>query len=110
MNGSVTKCLQVSSGVPQGSILGPSLFVLLINDLSAGLSPGVNNMLYWYADDTKIWRKMVDEVGFNTKQRYKLPVRLGLHFYSTTIRLGSLHIDHLSLVSDMSPRGSSLLL
>ncbi|MCP4458353.1 MAG: reverse transcriptase family protein, partial [Cytophagales bacterium] len=45
---------QVISGVPQGSILGPLLFVLFIDDMHSVVSPGTNIALY--ADDTKIWR------------------------------------------------------
>ena len=58
IGGSSSSQLPVISGVPQGSILGPTLFVLFMNDIVAGLNPGTNIMMY--ADDTKIWRQMVN--------------------------------------------------
>jgi hypothetical protein len=45
-----SKWLNVSSGVPQGSVLGPLMFVIYINDLVDGLK----NNCKLYADDTKI--------------------------------------------------------
>jgi hypothetical protein len=54
----IENCVSLSkpllSGVPRGSILGPILFVLFINDLPSGLTSGTDIALY--ADNTKIWR------------------------------------------------------
>ncbi len=43
----------VTSGVPQGSVLGPLFFVIFIDDLVSELPPGVKVMLY--ADDAKLY-------------------------------------------------------
>ena len=56
IGGHQSELRSVNAGVPQGSIIGPLLFVLFINDMHKCVSPGTNIALY--ADDTKIWRKI----------------------------------------------------
>ena len=48
-----SRCFRVRRGVPQGSVLGPVLFSLFINDLPASLPSSVSCSLY--TDDLAIW-------------------------------------------------------
>lgn len=57
IDGTASDWLPVASGVPQGSILGPILFLLYTNDLGSNLSQGTSIALY--ADDAKIFRPIL---------------------------------------------------
>ena len=56
LNGQSSNWAAVNAGVPQGSILGPLLFLVYINDLSTGLSS--NPRLF--ADDTSLFSVVYD--------------------------------------------------
>ena len=58
---------QVISGVPQGTVLGPLLFLLYINDIDKNLSEGSNIRLF--ADDSFLYRQIKSES--DTKQLQK---------------------------------------
>ena len=58
VNGEYSEWTEVPSGVPQGSVLGPVLFVVYINDLPDKVNG--DSMLYMYADDTKLSRAILD--------------------------------------------------
>ena len=54
VNGCASVEGSVTSGVPQGSVLGPLLFVIYMNDLPANIT----SQLYMFADDTKTFRQV----------------------------------------------------
>ena len=51
--------VEVKSGIPQGSVLGPILFLIFINDLP----DVVQSTVKLFADDTKLYAPIVDEVS-----------------------------------------------
>ena len=53
LNGKESDWMDVMSGVPQGSVLGPCLFLIYINDIDSAID-SVLTLLKKFADDTKI--------------------------------------------------------
>ena len=54
VDGEVSNWKAVLSGVPQGSVLGPILFLIYINDLDDDITSKVLK----FVDDTKVFRKI----------------------------------------------------
>ena len=54
VNGTHSKSVKVTSGVPQGSVLGPVLFLLYINDINEH----INSTVKLFADDSIIYREV----------------------------------------------------
>ena len=56
--GTTLRDLPVTSGVPQGSILGPALFFLCVNNLPDSI---LNSKVAMFADDTKVYKVSEDD-------------------------------------------------
>ena len=61
INGEESSWIKVTSGVPQGSVLGPILFLVFINDLDSNIL----SMILKFADDAKIVQEVQNVEGRN---------------------------------------------
>ena len=64
INGRYSDWTDVTGGVPQGSVLGPTLFIMFINDLE----DGVQSRVLKFADDTKLYTEVTKEEGGEQRQ------------------------------------------
>ena len=64
LEGEASETVEVTSGVHQGSVLGPILFLIYINDLPVGISSGVR----LFADDAIVYRTISTPLDSQTLQ------------------------------------------
>ena len=112
----LSECVDVDTGVPQGSVLGPFLFLLFVNDVSSFCTYGCIAKLY--ADDTIIYTSgtTTDEVKDklqncvdNISEWYKRN-RLYINIkksktmvFGSKAKLKSLNLDEYVLCYDKTP-------
>ena len=60
LNGQQSNMIPVPCSVPQGSVLGPLLFIIFINDIDLCLEQ-VRALILKFADDTKVIKRINDQ-------------------------------------------------
>ena len=84
VEGCESDSMPVRSGVPQGTVLGPLLFLIYINDIDKNLTPGTKLRLF--ADDSFLYRQINTEndvailqKDLNTLQKWEEKWKMEFH-------------------------------
>ena len=85
VGGSHSRSFGIRRGVPQGSVLGPVLFILFVDDITKDLLRGAHASLY--ADDLAIWSSSPDPLKASSVVQSSLAV---LETWSNLWRLHSI--------------------
>ena len=72
VGGSHSRSFRIRRGVPQGSVLGPVLFILFVDDITKDLPRGAHASLY--ADDLAIWSSSQDPLKASSVVQSSLTV------------------------------------
>ena len=70
LNGNASDWAPILSGVPQGSVLGPLLFLVYINDLECG----IKSQIKFFADDTSLYSVVKDPVTSAAELQHDLDI------------------------------------
>ena len=82
LDGSTSEWTEVTSGVPQGSILGPLLFIIYVNDIPSNLSSPTR----LFADDCTIYRQISSSLDCHALQEDLTRVSRTLNLLRRTMR------------------------
>jgi hypothetical protein len=100
LNGISSTWHDVLNGIPQGSVLGPILFIIYINTLPDQV---LDSDIFLFADDTKIFRKVNTE-----EDQHKLQMDINRMYNWTQESLLKFHPDKCNVLrlgkSDSSPQ------
>ena len=102
VNGTFSDIGAVKSGVLQGSISGPLLFILFINSMQNRVSPGTQIALY--ANDTKQWHRIVTPSDHESLQRdinalFQWSIENKMRFHTKKCKVLSINHFHYNLLS-----------
>ena len=97
LDGKKSSYLNISCGVPQGSILGPLLFLIYINDMKNSVK---NSILHHFADDTNLLCSDTNEKLLERKMNEDLKL---IYLWLCANRL-SLNVDKTEFIVFRPPR------